>query len=106
MNLTLLIEDVAKRTGLSKADVGKVVRATLDAVAHRVSKGEEVRLTNFGTFTLRKQPNRLLRNPRTGETRKENFQYPGFRASGKFRTVIRSRKVVKSVAKSPKGAAK
>ena len=106
MNLTHLIEDVADRTGHTKSVSAEVVKATLDAIAYRVSKGEEVRLTNFGTFRLYKGRSGAVRNPRTGEKINRAVRIAKFRPSGKFHTIVRDGRVVKTVAKDPKGAAK
>ena len=50
MNKGGLVSEVAKRTGLSKADVARVVDASIDAVRDAVVKGERVTLADFGTF--------------------------------------------------------
>lgn len=102
MNQTSLIEDVAERTGLPKPQVASVVKATLDAIAYRVSKGEEVRLTNFGTFRRHVIPVRKVRNPATGEYKRKGSKVPRFSSTGTFRTVVGAGRVVKTVKKAPK----
>lgn len=64
MNKGGLVAEVAKRTGLSKADVARVVDATIDSVRESVVKGERVTLADFGTFERRHRNERIARNPR------------------------------------------
>ena len=64
MNKGGLVAEVSKRTGLSKADVGRVVDATIDAVRDSVVRGERVTLADFGTFERKHRNERIARNPR------------------------------------------
>ena len=62
-----LVGVVAERTGLSKADVGKVLDEALAEIRRTVDGGEPVSLRGFGTFRLSERAARNGRNPRTGE---------------------------------------
>ena len=64
MNKGGLIAEVSKRTGLSKADVGRVVDASIDSIRETVVKGERVTLADFGTFERKRRNQRIARNPR------------------------------------------
>ena len=64
MNKGGLIGEVSKRTGLSKADVGRVVDASIDSIRDTVVKGERVTLADFGTFERKRRNQRIARNPR------------------------------------------
>ena len=64
---TELVEKVAQGTGLSKADVGKVLDEALAEIRRTVDGGETVALRGFGTFRLSERSARKGRNPRTGE---------------------------------------
>ncbi len=68
MNLSDLTALVAETSGLSKADAGKAVQAVFDGITTSLQKGDEVRLTGFGTFKVAEMAAREGRNPRTGET--------------------------------------
>ncbi len=70
MNKNDLIGAVADASGLSKADAGKAVDATFDAVTTALKDGGEVRLVGFGTFSVAKRKASTGRNPRTGEEMK------------------------------------
>lgn len=61
-----LIETVAGKVGLTKADAGRAVDAMLDAVSGALAKGEKVTITGFGTFEVRQRAARMGRNPQTG----------------------------------------
>jgi DNA-binding protein HU-beta len=67
MNQTELISAVAERAGLSKADVGKASKAVVGVVTETLKQGEEVRISNFGTFGTSERGERQGRNPQAGE---------------------------------------
>ena len=61
-----LVDAIAKETGFSKTDTGKMFNATMKVISNAVAKKERVTLVGFGTFyTVSRQP-RKARNPRTG----------------------------------------
>jgi len=64
MNKGGLVTEVSRRTGLSKADVGRVIDAAIDAVRETVVDGERVTLADFGTFERKHRNRRIARNPR------------------------------------------
>jgi DNA-binding protein HU-beta len=64
MNKGGLVSEVAKRTGLSKADVARVIDGSIDAVRDAVVRGERVTLADFGTFERKHRNERIARNPR------------------------------------------
>jgi integration host factor subunit alpha len=61
-----LTEAVRQKLGLSQAEstelVGQVLREICDALA----AGETMKLSGFGTFTVREKAKRVGRNPKTG----------------------------------------
>ncbi|WP_286915390.1 MULTISPECIES: HU family DNA-binding protein [unclassified Pseudomonas] len=67
MNKKKLIDDIAKRAELSKADAGLVLKAFLDAITETMIKGQDVSLVGFGNFGVTAVPKRVGRNPRTLE---------------------------------------
>jgi len=64
MNKGGLVAEVARRTGMSKADIAAVVDSSMDVIRERVAKGERVALVGFGTFEKRHRNERIARNPR------------------------------------------
>ena len=67
MNKAQLVDAVASAAGVSKADAGRAVDATLGAIAGSLSGGGDVSLVGFGTFKVRHRAARMGRNPQTGE---------------------------------------
>jgi len=63
-----LVEAVATKAGLTKADAARALDATLEAITKALKKGDRVPLVGFGTFAVSKRNAREARNPRTGET--------------------------------------
>jgi DNA-binding protein HU-beta len=68
MNKNELIGAVAEASGLSRSDATKAVEGVFDTITGALSKGDEVRLVGFGTFSVSKRKASTGRNPRTGET--------------------------------------
>ena len=66
MNKTELVEAVASRAGLSKADADRAVNGFVDAIEGALVRGEKVTVTGFGTFEVRDRAARMGRNPQTG----------------------------------------
>ena len=67
MNKSELAAAVSEKAGLSKADANRAVDATLDALLEELGRGNDVRLTGFGTFKVGTRAASEGRNPRTGE---------------------------------------
>jgi len=63
-----LVESVAIITGVSKAEANRAVDAVFTTITDNLAKGEEVRLTGFGSFRTAKRAARQGRNPQTGQT--------------------------------------
>ena len=57
---------VYRDVGLSLAESGDLVDAVLEEICGALEKGEQVKLSSFGTFTLRRKKQRIGRNPKTG----------------------------------------
>ncbi len=67
MNKQGLIEAVAAKAQVSKAEAAKVLDAALEAAVEAVKKGENVQLVGFLTLAPAQRPARKAKNPRTGE---------------------------------------
>ena len=63
-----LVEAVAEKTGLTKADSTRALDAVFEAITKALKKGERVPVAGFGTFNVVKRKAREGRNPQTGET--------------------------------------
>ena len=63
-----LVEGIATKVGMTKAEAGRALDATFEVIAEALEKGDRVPLVGFGTFGVSKRGARTARNPRTGET--------------------------------------
>lgn len=66
MNKAELIESMATKANLSKADAKRALDAFLDSTAGALKKGDKVALVGFGTFSVSRRAARKGRNPQTG----------------------------------------
>ncbi len=93
MNKTELVEEIAKKTGLTKKDSEKAVKAFTDAVAAELKKGGKVQLVGFGTFEVAKRAAREGRNPQTGKTMKiAASKAPKFKAGKALKDLVNKKK--------------
>ncbi len=89
MNKNDLIAAVADKTSLTKADVARVVDATIAAITGSLKKKQEVRLVGFGTFCTAKRKATTGRNPRTGAVIKiAASNQPKFRAGKALKDAV------------------
>ncbi|MCE2787830.1 MAG: HU family DNA-binding protein [Bacteroidota bacterium] len=68
MNKAELIDAIAAESKLSKADSGRALDATINAISKSLKKGDKVVLIGFGSFSVAKRNARTGRNPQTGKT--------------------------------------
>lgn len=70
MNKSDMVQALADRTGLSRADATRAVEAVFDPdtglIAEALRGGDRVQITGFGTFEAKERKARTGRNPRTG----------------------------------------
>ncbi len=67
MNKTELISALADKTGLSKKDSEKALKAYEEIIAETLAGGDKVQSVGFGTFEVSHRAARMGRNPRTKE---------------------------------------
>ena len=90
MNKAELVARVARDTGLTKADVLRVLDGVLEQVARSLKKGEPVKLVDFGTFLVIRRKPRAAHNPATGlPMRVPGRRWPRFAAGKGLRKLIR-----------------
>lgn len=81
MNKAELVATMAEKSGLSKADSEKALKAFLESVEGALKKGDKVQLVGFGTFEARKRAARTGHNPKTGKSIKiKASKQPAFKA--------------------------
>ena len=62
-----LSEAVFREVGLSRNESADLVETVLDLVSSALVRGEQVKISSFGTFSVRAKNARVGRNPKTGE---------------------------------------
>ncbi|NHK27591.1 integration host factor subunit alpha [Parvularcula flava] len=62
-----LTEAVYRNVGLSRNESAELVETILETMAGKLETGETVKLSSFGTFSVREKNQRIGRNPKTGE---------------------------------------
>ena len=81
MNKSDLVDAVASKADMSKAEAGRAVDSVLGSVGDALGNGDSVSLVGFGTFSVRHRAARMGRNPQTGATMQiAASKVPGFKA--------------------------
>lgn len=62
-----LSEAVFREVGLSRNESAQLVESVLDHMSDALVTGEQVKISSFGTFSVRDKTARIGRNPKTGE---------------------------------------
>ncbi|MDO6727416.1 MAG: integration host factor subunit alpha [Cognatishimia sp.] len=62
-----LSEAVFREVGLSRNDSAQLVESVLAHMSDSLVKGEQVKISSFGTFSVREKAARVGRNPKTGQ---------------------------------------
>lgn len=62
-----LSEAVFREVGLSRNESADLVESVLRHVSDALARGETVKISSFGTFSVRDKGPRVGRNPKTGE---------------------------------------
>jgi DNA-binding protein HU-beta len=66
MNKAELVDRVSQRTQMTKQQSETLLDAAIEVIQSAVSKGEDVKLVGFGTFSRMERKARVGRNPKTG----------------------------------------
>ncbi|HEX2094051.1 MAG TPA: HU family DNA-binding protein [Longimicrobiaceae bacterium] len=71
MNRSELVQQLASKAGISRADAQRTVEALFDVnngiIPEALKRGDKVQITGFGSFETRRREARTGRNPRTGK---------------------------------------
>ena len=62
-----LSEAVYREVGLSRTESADLVESILTYLSDALVEGETVKISSFGTFSVREKGARMGRNPKTGE---------------------------------------
>jgi len=62
-----LAETVFTQVGLSRNESADLLESVLERIASALELGQSVKISGFGTFSVRQKGRRIGRNPKTGE---------------------------------------
>ena len=62
-----LSEAVYNEVGLSRNESADLVESVLAEIADALARGEQVKISSFGSFAVRQKGQRVGRNPKTGQ---------------------------------------
>jgi len=89
MNKKELIDRLAQKTGMTRADSQKALNGVLDVVFEELRSGNSISLTGFGTFTVAERKPRTGRNPQTGaEINIPAAKVPKFKPGKKLKDAV------------------
>lgn len=60
-------EAVYQEVGLSRNESAELLEAALNYISDALASGESVKISSFGSFSVRQKGQRIGRNPKTGE---------------------------------------
>lgn len=84
-----IVEEIARRTGMTQAETKAVLEGLLDAISSTLRDGKNIEIRGFGRFKVRPRRARTARNPRTGElVQVEGGVKPVFEASRELKALL------------------
>lgn len=84
-----IVEIVFEKVGFSKKDVSSVIEEIFESIKNSLEKGDKVKISGFGNFTIRHKRARRGRNPQTGsEITIEQRRVMTFKASQLLKKAI------------------
>ena len=72
MNKSELVDSIATKSGLTKAQATEALNAFIATIGEAMATNDTVSLVGFGTFSVKERQARVGRNPQT----KEEIQIP------------------------------
>ena len=61
-----IIEAISESVGLSLSDSSLIIEEIFEFILNELEKGDDVKISSFGTFSVRHKKSRIGRNPKTG----------------------------------------
>ena len=87
-----LVDAIAGKTGVPKAQAQEIVEQVFDVIAAGLAGGEKIDLRGFGTFSVRNSAARTGRNPQTGEPIQIQARIvPGFKPGKELRERVNAK---------------
>ena len=63
-----IIEAISENVGLSLTDSSLIIEEIFEFILNELEKGDDVKISSFGTFSVRHKKSRIGRNPKTKES--------------------------------------
>ncbi|HYR25625.1 MAG TPA: HU family DNA-binding protein [Aquabacterium sp.] len=105
MNKTDLIQHLADKHSLSKAEAGRILDTLLDTVVAAVKKGDAVTIPGFGSFKQHARAARNGVNPSTGAKIKiAAAKLPKFTPGATFKAAVDPKAAARKAAKAAPAA--
>ena len=60
-------EAIYEEVGLSRIESGDLLESVLSEMSSALTRGETLKISSFGSFSVRQKGQRIGRNPKTGE---------------------------------------
>ena len=95
INLTKkdLVNSIYMQLGFSKQISGNLLEEFLDLIIQNLNSEKKIKISKFGTFSIRKKKPRIGRNPKTKEEKKiSERNVVTFKPSKEFKQFINSQK--------------
>ncbi|MDG2321779.1 MAG: integration host factor subunit alpha [Rhodospirillaceae bacterium] len=67
MTRAQLSESIYQEVGLSRNESAELLEMVLEEISAALVRGEAVKISSFGSFSVRQKGERIGRNPKTGE---------------------------------------
>ena len=61
-----IIEAISDNVGVSLSESSLIIEEIFEFILNELAKGEDVKISSFGTFSVRHKKSRIGRNPKTG----------------------------------------
>ena len=61
-----IIEAISDNVGISLTDSSLIIEEIFEFILTELEKGDDVKISSFGTFSVRHKNERIGRNPKTG----------------------------------------
>lgn len=62
-----IIDQIYEKVGMTKRECASIVESTIDIIKNELGKGNAVKISGFGKWTVKSKKDRKGRNPQTGE---------------------------------------
>lgn len=90
MKKSELVDRVSQKVDiLTKKQIGTIIDMIFDSMTEAMSRGEKIEIRGFANFKIKERPERIARNPKTGQQIKVPAQRAiSFKMSKALREVL------------------